>query len=238
MASTFPAEIDNIPQFQNILQSDAPNVKLFQDAIQKGDFATASAIFNQIPNANNKFFGAVKMNQVGDAVIALEQFYGTDIQPYIFAKQTEWQNIINLFSYIGTYNIATQYSKNNIVLFNDSGLNQLYINIFNGNTPINTQPTNTTYWRVFTVRGSKGDNGSGTTFFQFQWNSTANYVIGDIVVFNNSWWIATRPNANKQPSEGSADWNLIMSVTQAIYPIQPNQPLSQTIGEIWFREVS
>ncbi|MEG1709596.1 MAG: hypothetical protein RR285_12920 [Acinetobacter sp.] len=236
MASTFPPVVDNIPQFQDILQTDAPNVKLFQTAIQNGDFATAANIFNQIPNANNKFVGAVRMNQIRDAVLALEQFYGTDVQPYISAKQTEWQNIINLFAYIDTYNITTQYSKNNMVLFVNNGFSQLYINVFNGITPINTPPTNTTYWRVFTIRGAKGDSGIGTTF-QFEWNTAVNYAISDIVVFDNAWWIATRANVNKQPYEGSLDWNLVMTVTQAIYPIQPNQPLSQTTGELWFREV-
>lgn len=236
LASNFPNQVDQIDQFEDMTSNDALNVKNFQTAIQSGDFATASNIFNQIPNANNKFIGAVRMNQIRDSVLAIEKFYGTDVRPYIELKQQEWTNIVNLFSYIDNFNITTQYRKNNMVLYVNDGLSQLYINIFQGVTPIGTLPTNVNYFRVLTIKGQKGESGIGSAFL-FGWLSSTHYNSQDIVVFNNSWWVATQPNQNQQPQDGSLYWNLVLTATQAIYPIQPNEPISQAVGEIWFKVI-
>ncbi|MEG1855468.1 MAG: hypothetical protein RR231_08175 [Acinetobacter sp.] len=176
------------------------------------------------------------MNQIRDAVLALEQFYGTDVQPYIALKQQEWTNIVNLFSYIGLFNSTTQYYRNNMVLYVNNGLSQIYINTFNGVTPIGTLPINTAYFRVLTIQGQKGESGAGSAFL-FEWLSSTHYNVHDIVVYNNSWWIAKQPNQNQQPQEGSLYWELVLTTTQAIYPVQSNIPPAQTTGELWFRVV-
>lgn len=235
--TTFPNSVDTIPDFQNITSADSALVTQYENYIEQGNFASAANILNQIPNGNLKLIGADRIGVLRDGLLALQQFYGTDVQPYIMQKQAEWEAIIDLFSFVGEYNSTLQYSLNNFVLFNNNGLTQMYINIYNGVTPSGIPPTNTNYWRAFTIRGAQGISGGSDTTFMFSWNSSTNYVVNNIVVSGNAWWIATQNSTNVPPAQGSAYWNLVLNISQEIYPIQSSQPVSQLEGEIWFRVV-
>lgn len=232
----FPNNIDNFSVFLNMSQNDYQLIKQYQEAIQVGNMALAQQIFNQIPQGGQKIITALRFNQLREAILAMEEFYGTDIKPYITTKQTEWQGIVNQFSYKGNFNSTTQYETNNIVQYTYNGLTQLYINIYQGVTPIGIYPINTTYWRVFTIQGQQGESGVGATF-AFAWDSSVSYALNTIVVFNNTWWNCTQANQNQQPTEGSDYWQPILYVTQSIYPIQTAQPPSQKTGELWFKVV-
>lgn len=235
LLTNFPEAIDSIPNFLDVTSADATLIAQYQTAIQNGNFTQASSILAQITNAEQKTITAKRLNSLVEPVLAMEQFYSTDIKPYIEDKQTEWENRVNQFSYIGTYNSTTNYVKNNIVLFNDNGLKKLYLCIADIPTT-NINPYNTTYWREFTIRGAQGLSGDGSTF-QFAWDSSVDYQAQAIVVNDNAWWYATQANRNQEPFDGSEYWDLILNVTQVIYPIQTQQPTTQSTGELWFKVV-
>ena len=230
----FPNAVDTYESFLDMTQADYTLVKQYQDALEKQDLSLAQQIFAQIPQATQKIISALRLNQLREAILALEKFYGTDIKPYIDIKQAEWESYVNRFQYKGIYNPTTSYILNNFVQYNNNGHIGLYINIFNGVTPISTLPTNTTYWRLFTIQGLQGDAGEGANF-SFDWSSTITYTIGTIVVYGNAWWIATQINQNQPPEEGSIYWDLVLNISQQIYPVQPSQPAGQLEGELWFR---
>ena len=127
LSTSFPESIDVLTSWLNILASDVTLVNQYQTAMKAGDLATAQSILAQIPNANQKVLTADKLNKYKDAIIALERFWTTDIEPYIDTKQTEWENTIDLFSYIGEYNPAVQYQKNNLVGYTYLGVKMIYI---------------------------------------------------------------------------------------------------------------
>lgn len=236
MPSTFPGAIDNIPQFTNIVLTDVPLITQFQAAVEAGNFQQAAIIFAQIPNANNKLVGAARLNQLIDALIAVEQFYGTDVQPYITEKQAEWQAIIDQFSYIAPFSSTTLYRKNNVVSYVlPSGTNFLYICTVD-KPPVGTIPTNTTYWRQLTVQGKTGASG-GNFSFKYGWNTAATYYINDVVTYNNNWWAATSENVGIEPIEGSTVWTTVLTAEQFLYPITTTQPTTQNVGELWFKVI-
>ena len=217
----------------NMVASDGSLIKAYQEAMENGNIALAQNYYSQITNANQKFIDATKMNTLMDTCVALERFYKTDIQPYIVNKQSEWQGIINQFSYKNVYSEDVQYAVNNFVLYNFNGINFLYICI---NTPptAGITPTNTTYWRQLTIQGVKGDSGDGLSFL-YAWNSGTDYNLQDLVTFDNILWGCIQPNSNQQPYEGSPYWKKAGSIQQIIYPLQPNAPTGQSIGELWFQ---
>lgn len=235
MPSTFPAQLDNIPSFIDVAVSDASLISQFQTAMQAGNFTLAAQIYNQIPNANNKLVGANRLNQLIDCLMAVEQFYGTDVEPYIETKQTEWLSIINQFSYLSTYSSSTQYVKNNTVLYTSPNTIPLvYVNIFDGITPTGTLPTNTTYWRQLTVRGATGNSG-GQFSFKFDWNASTTYYAKDVAIYQNAWWVALSTNANTPPFVGSTVWQQVLTMNQADYPISSTEPGGQVVGDLWFK---
>jgi len=169
-------------------------------------------------------------------ILAMENFYKSDIESYVDSKQVEWETYINRFDYINEWNSTQNYEKYNIVKFTDNGLSKLYLNISDVETPLNTTPYNTDFWRVLTIQGQKGDKGLGTSFY-FDWDGSLTYTKDSIVVYNNSWWIANQESLNQQPTESSIYWDIVLTALQSIYPITEVQPISQETGELWFQEL-
>lgn len=228
--TTFPNVIQNFTQVLNIVAEDAPLIKQYQTAIQNGDMSTANRVYNQISNAGQKIIDANKVNTIYDTILAIERFFKSDIYPYLTQKQEEWQNIIDLFSYKNLYNPSVTYYKNNFVLYN----NNIYIAI--QNVPLGTAPSNTTYWRILTVKGAKGDAGVGLSFNGL-WNSTTTYTSQSVVTYENIVWGATQDNTNQPPYEGSPYWNKLGELSTSVYPVSSTQPVGQEEGELWFQIV-
>lgn len=233
--TTFPDSIQTFTNFLNITVSDATLIQQYQTAVQSGDFETAQNVYAQIPNADQKIISALKLNTIINTCEALENFYKTDVQPYVENKQVEWENIINLFTYKGTYNPTTTYSKNNFVNYVYNGVNYVYI--ATTNPPLGTDPSNTTYWRVLSVRGEKGDSGEGLSFLG-EWDSTVHYTTQNVVTYGNYVWASIEANNNQAPYEGSQYWENIGSIRPREIPVQEGTPSQQETGDLWFRIVS
>ena len=233
--TTYPNTVDTFTQFLDILASDGDLVKQYQIAIQNGDTATANAVIQQIPAYKQKLLTAQDLNKFIDAIIALERFYKTDITPYTNQKQAEWQAIIDQFAYLGVYNSSVQYKTNNYVSFVINGVEQLYIAL--SNPPVGTLPTNTTYWRILSLRGPRGYSGDGLSFIG-AWDSTTSYIVGDCVNYDNALWWTISPNVNQTPYEGSTYWELIYRGVPTVYPVTTTPPSIQQDGELWFQIIS
>ena len=229
--TTFPNSIQTFDTKVNMVSSDGSKVKGFQDCLARGDISGAQAYYNQIPNAANKILTANDFNKLFQTCEALQRFYQSDVEDYIDDKQDEWEEILSEFTYKGTYNPTTQYEITNWVTYTVQGLTQLYICI--DTPPVGTAPTNTTYWRTFTVQGEQGVSGNGLSFLG-EWQSQVSYYVDDCVSYQNALWICTTNNSNNAPVEGSSYWNLVYRSEPTIYPCQSNQPTSQNVGDLWF----
>lgn len=234
--TNYPNALDNISLKSNITNStDAQLVEQIQTAILAVDFATASAILNANPQLNGKIFAANDYNQLRDAILALERFYQNDIMNYITEKQTEWQANIDRFNFRGIYSPTTQYYQNNMVNYTTSEGTFLYLCIAQPTTGI--APTDTNYWRLLTLRGERGLSGDGFSF-AWNWDSTMQYNVGDVVVYGNKWWVATQVNRDQTPSSGSAYWEEILVALPAIQiPVTEVQPTDQEIGDQWYQVI-
>lgn len=234
--TTFPNSEQSFVTMQNMLASDGANVKGFQDAMESGNTALAQQYYANITNADAKFINAEKLNTLFQTCVALQRFYKSDVQPYITTKQTEWQAVIDEFDYIGSFSSTTQYYPNNWVSVAQADGN-VFLYICINQPPIGTVPTNTSYWRLLTVKGQAGQSGSGLSF-QGEWISTQQYTIDNAVAYGNAVWGCIKANTNNIPAEGSAYWKLLYSSQQIIYPVQSAQPASQSTGDLWFKVVT
>lgn len=230
--TTFPDAIDNITTMMNIQPSDANMLNLYQSAIRAGNFSAATEYLNQIADGDRKVLTATKINQIQDAILAVERFYKTNVEPYIQTKQAEWQAIINLFSYIGIFSPTTQYYKNNIVLDTSGGKSILYI--CTSQPPMGTPVSNATYWRQFTIQGERGESGAGSSF-RFQWSPSETYNKDDIVVYSNAMWIAVTGNTNIPPSNSDPTWTLLLANYVVSFPVTTFEPTGQDVGALWFK---
>ena len=143
--TNFPSSLDQFMTFLNIVASDGPLIAQYQAAMEAGNQTQANQILAQIPQGTQKIITAVTLNQLSQAMLAIERFYKTDIEPYIQTQQENWLTIINQFSYQGVWESGTSYVVNNLVSYTVSGLNLVYI--ATSTPPVGTAPTNRQYWR-------------------------------------------------------------------------------------------
>lgn len=230
--TTFPNSKDTFKQFLDIVISDGNLIKQYQAAVQAGNSSLATQILQQIPAYTQKVLTATDLNKFVDAIIAVERFYDSDIKPYVNEKQAEWQDIIDQFEYRGVFNATTQYLKNNYVSFINNGIEQLYIAL--SQPPVGTVPTNTTYWRIFSVRGPRGLSGEGLSFVG-DWVASTSYTAQDCVNYDNALWGALQDSTGQVPYEGSVYWSLLYRGVTTIYPVTATQPSMQQDGELWFK---
>lgn len=227
--SVFPDNIDSFTQWLNIVATDGPLIAQYMAAMEAGNQTLANQVLAQIPSATQKIITATDLNKLSQAILAIERFYKTDIEPYLNTKQQEWQNIINRFNYVGNWTSGTQYQENNIVSYTVSGLTMLFI--ATSTPPVGSNPNNTAYWRVLTIQGQQGVSGVGLSYRQ-DWSSIASYSTNDAVTYNNAVWMALKPSQNITPQPGSY-WKQVISFDVTVYPIQPEQPTDQPVGGLW-----
>ena len=229
--TVFPNNLDTFTTWLNILSSDGPLIAQYQAALQAGNTTQANQILSQIQQGTQKIITAVDLNKLTQAIQAVERFYKTDIEPYIQTQQESWLNIINQFSYQGTWSNGTSYVTNNMVSYTTQGLTLLFI--ATSNPPLGTAPTNQTYWRVLTIQGQQGPSGPGLSYMQ-EWNNSTQYQENDAVTYAGVLWVALQSNQNIQPGTNSSYWQSVISFEATTYPIQDTEPLNQDVGGLWF----
>lgn len=230
--TTFPEQVQTFVTMLNMTIADAPAVKGYQQAMEAGNNTLAQQYYNQITNADQKFIDATKMNRLMDTCVALQNFYLTDIQPYVDNLQTTWTDRVDQFNYVGDYSASTLYAVNNFVTYTASGVRNVYICV--KVPPIGTAPTNTTYWRKLSIQGLQGPSGENLSF-RYAWDSGEIYYPQDVVVYDNVVWGCVVQNSNQTPQSGSTYWRSIYSPQQVVYPFSAQEPTNMEAGFLWFK---
>lgn len=234
--TSFPNTLDNIALKSNITNStDAGLVEQIQNYILAGNFSAAANILNTNPQLNGKIFNANDFNTLRDAILALERFYKNDVSLYVKNKQNEWQAEVDRFNFKGTYSPSVQYNQNNMVNYTTANGTLLYL--CTAQPPVGTPPTNTSYWRILTLRGERGASGDGLSF-NWIWDATTEYKLNDVVIYGANWWAATQTTRGNIPSGDSIYWTKILTALPAVQiPVTSVQPTDQILGDQWYQVV-
>ena len=75
MSTSFPGSIQSFPTMQDISVADASLVQQYQEAMESGNIATATAILGQISNADKKIIRADLLNTITETSVALQKYY-------------------------------------------------------------------------------------------------------------------------------------------------------------------
>ena len=229
--TAFPGDIDSFTTWLDIIASDGALVLQYQQAMQTGNTVLANQILAQIPSASQKIIKATDLNKMTQAILAVERFYKTDVEPYIQEQQANWLEIIQRFSYKDEWASGTTYEVNNFVSYTVSGATLIYL--ATSNPPVGTPPTNTNYWRLLSIQGQQGPSGEGVSYRE-EWAPTTQYYKDDTVTYGGALWIATQDSQGQTPQSGSQYWQLVMSLGLTTYPIQDSEPTGQEVGGLWF----
>ena len=89
MSSVFPNEIQTFPTMQDISVADASLVQQYQEAMESGNIATATAILGQISNADKKIIRADLLNTITDTSVALQKYYAEKFSNGYIVSETQ-----------------------------------------------------------------------------------------------------------------------------------------------------
>ena len=191
-----------------------------------GDIDGADALVSANPQLETKVINANMLNKIVDAIMSLEGYYDDGVTQYLANLTNEFQLSIDELIYTSTYNGASQYEINNIVMYND----ELYYCY--ARPTIGTLPTNTSYWLYLGLKGKNGNPSLGVDY-KGAWNSLANYSTYDMVVYNRLIYVAKTDNTNKIPKDNPTEWMVAMDIMkQGIY-VSTSGATGLSLGDIW-----
>lgn len=214
--SRFPAELDTIEDFIDPDLSSLSIISQYENAVASGNLSAAAQILSANPTLKRMIVNAENLNKIKDAIIAVQRYYLSDLQGYLD----------NVFAFAGNWSASVIYKKWNVVVYNGF----TYISVVD-NVPAGTLPTNTSYYRVVSIKGDKGDPGVNLVF-KDAWSSAQSYIENDCVTYNNTLYAAKLANTNQTPSPSSGYWTTVFQYKESI-SISLSQPTTQIKNDIW-----
>lgn len=219
--SVFPNAIDTFPVFEDIEERDIPQVYNFitaiMDTTQTVSQRKARALnaLEAITNYENKILTASRLNLLFQAVLNLENYYkGPGAMSTINQKVNETRAILDNFAYCNEWVSTTNYSKNNVVLYN----NKLWIATSDGRGKNPSSSPN--FWRQFSIKGNDAVDTGDSVDFKGEWDSTVTYNANKFVQYGKGIYISIRTNIGKVPADNPNDWDKVIESIGNSVPVQ------------------
>lgn len=180
--TTFPDSIQTLPTFENLSSADESNYIDYLRAILNGNLSEANYYLSLINP--NTIITASALNILSDTVGAIQAVYSDSsiFSNVIDEKQSEWEEIIARFSYVGDwvspiiYDSSVAYTVGDIVIYNNKTW-KCKVNTTAGNIP-----QEGIYWTQFYYKNSMVSYTDSTT------NRKALYVaLQDINIDTNPY---------------------------------------------------
>lgn len=81
--SSFPEEVESWPLMQDLNTVTYPLAMQYNALLEGGNFEGAATFLSNYPELERSLFNADKWNKISDAIKALEQFFGDEVQDYL-----------------------------------------------------------------------------------------------------------------------------------------------------------
>lgn len=207
--TVFPDEIDTKFIMEDISSEILSKVKQYETYISNDEFINASSYLQNNTDLIPVIFNADKWNRHENMIIAIERHYKDEIHNYI----------LNLAQYKGEYSPNTTYRKYNVVSSTLEGVRQYYMTIVNNPEVSPLDASGGNFWVTLTVKGERGEDGSGLTYAK-AWDNSVTYTDSQCVSYQGYLWASQKNNnrGNDPSVDDGSNWDRIFKVaTQAQY---------------------
>ncbi len=225
--SNFPGSIDEFAELFDLPPSRAQDALRYQVLKAKASKTSAEIIeLNNLTLTLKEYIISPEdWNKFTDCLVAMEVFIKDEVEGYILTKQGEFNDYIDgkqtdieyyvdgkeaqiqveidKFDYKGVYSGAVQYYAKNIVDYNDGSGVKAYLCILDS---LGNVPTNTTYWKILTIKGEKGDAGENAVGLTFKgaWADNVTYDKDDSVQYGGTMFASLiELNLDNEPVLGA-----------------------------------
>lgn len=207
--TVFPTAVDTIDRKADIDLTTKPLTDEYYSYYNRNDFENMVKLLENHPELKKVISTSEDWNKLRDGLIGVQRFFLERIDDYL----------INFSKPKGGWDKNTKYEKYNVVTYKTNNAIQTYIanpsNPYDFNIPIGTLPTDTNYWICITLRGEKGESGTGMTP-RGMYEPGVRYYKNDLVAYNNAFWFAVLDNLDQTPNPSSASWQVMMTFSSAL----------------------
>ncbi len=231
--SNFPLQIDEIKRVQDFPQSQAANIKRY-DELRKKSTLTSD---EQMELADLRIIidaykiNADDWNLVADAIETGQEFFKDNVDGYVQGKQveiatyaedkkSEFDVVLNQFSNKGLWSNLTTYQKWNTVSYNY----ETYMSLKNGN--LNNIPVGDgtdVWWQKMAMRGSQGSPGMGLSWAG-EYDNARSYVAGNAVRYENDVYYCVNPSTGNLPIDTDYWDTFLTNSGIAVQSVAPSEP--------------
>ena len=216
-------------RYQDIQISDVTLQKQFQQYYLTGQYSQALLLLaNNSQQLQGKAFIANTINTIITGLLALENYYYQGVTVYLSNLAIQYQTMINNLRKRSNWLASVQYTPYNFVVYNDD----LYMCI--EQPPIGTLPTNTTYWLYLGLQGLDGPPGVNVTM-EYDWEQTTPYQMNDLVVYNDSIYVAIQDNTGVVPGTNDSVWMVFIQFDKGQIYVGTEPPASLNNNVVWFQ---
>lgn len=217
----------DIRRIQDVHLSDIELRTRYYGLISAGMIDEAKQMVISYPQLNGKVMSAQALNQFVDSVMELEQNYYTNVEGFLREQLDDLQLSIDELVFMSDYDSTTQYEVNNFVIYGD---NLYYCYVI---PPIGTLPTDSDYWIELNLKGTQGVAPLGVNLMGM-WEATKSYKEKDMVIYNNSLYVAKSSSTGVLPTNTSYWIVAINNKPQTIY-IGTEEPKYMQNGSLWIK---
>lgn len=215
---------------QDIHLSDLSLKNQFVSLFTSGDYTGALNVLNSNPQLDSKKLIQDTLNVVSVGITYLENLYYDNVDNFLTSELARLQVLINDYKKIGTYSGSVQYKVNNFVIYNSLA----YMCILQ--PPVGTLPTNITYWEEVGLKGAQGSSSLNLNL-RYEWDIAAAYLIRDVVIYDETFYVAKTNNTAKNPSTQTADWEVLLSIDRKYIHTEILSDLL-ILDDIWYKPLA
>lgn len=211
-------------KWQDLALSNENLRQQFMQYFREGYYTQALALIQGNINIDSESIQKEVFNMMNTALTYLQNLYYDSVEVVLDDDSSQFQFLINNYITKGEYSSTVSYIPYNFVVYNQ----QVYMCI--GNPPVGTLPTNATYWVLIGLKGEKGAT-SIDTVLKYNWSASANYIVKDVVSFENILYVAKTANINVIPKTNPNIWEVFMKIPQSKVIVSYTEPASGVLVE-------
>ena len=215
--------------YQDIQVSDVAIRSQFDNAMRNGDYVDAIKLLaNNKAQLDGKAFISDTITHIITGILTLENKFTNGVNLFLSNLASQYDLMINSFKNMKEWNSVFEYIPYNFVSYQA----ETYMAI--DNVPVNTLPTDETYWLKLGLTGESGVPGVDVTM-RYNWDSSKTYNLNDLVVYDNNIYVALKTNTGVVPGTDEATWLTFILTSMGKITVSNVAPEYPVNNEVWFK---
>ena len=215
--------------YQDIQVDDVGLRAQFNSYMNNGRYVDAIKMLKtNEEQTRGKAYIAKTITTIINGLVNLQDKFNSNVNVFLSNLATKYVELVDTLRKIGEWNSVLTYVPYNFVSYQE----EIYMAI--DNVPINTLPTDTTYWLKLGLRGENGADGVDVNL-QYKWNPEVPYKDKDLVSYDTNLYLALKDNVGIRPDMDSNTWLPFLIVAKGQINVGIIPPDNPEVNTIWFK---